>query len=156
MPHAYWFVVDSPCGMFYSTMYYFYWYKFFLTNNLYIFKWLYCLFFIKKIDACPSLPPEVYWNKSTILLHASLIQCVPNLVLTYCYCHNVTANSISLHIDVSMFANELFYILFWWIFFLENREFWFWWHFLLWQVQKMGSVGRSIDVASFKNYEELC
>lgn len=27
--------------------------------------------------------------------------------------------------------------------------------FWLWQVQKMGSVGRSIDVASFKNYEEL-
>eukprot|EP00261_Vitis_vinifera_P038082 XP_019079325.1 PREDICTED: serine/threonine-protein kinase ATG1b-like [Vitis vinifera] len=24
------------------------------------------------------------------------------------------------------------------------------------KVQKMGSVGRSIDVASFKNYEELC
>ena len=154
--------------MFYSTMYYFCWYKFFLTNNLYIFKWLHCLFFIKKIEACPSLPPEVYWNKSTILLHASLIQCVPSLVLTYCYYHNVTANSISLHINVSMFANELFLIicfclasfnkdiLFWWIFLLENREFWFWWHFLLWQVQKMGLVGRSIDVASFKNYEELC
>lgn len=24
------------------------------------------------------------------------------------------------------------------------------------QVQKTGSVGRSIDVSSFKNYEELC
>ena len=119
--------------MFYSTMYYFCWYKFFLTDNLYIFKWLHCLFFIKKIEACPSLPPEVYWNKSTTLLHASLIQCVPSLVLTYCYCHNVTANSISLHIDVSMFANELFLIicfrlasfnkdiLFWWIFFIRKQ-----------------------------------
>ena len=43
-------------------------------------------------------------------LDVSLIQCVPSLVLTHCYCHNFTENSISLSIDIFMFVNKVFLI----------------------------------------------